>query len=1090
MAIIRVHKDALKQKPFIHHIESTNLIEWLADSDYQEIGEQGAIVLHNGRVIADSTKHDDINERCDFSIGLFDEIDVVARPQGTTVLVAAIVAVVAAGIAIALAPKPEIPNDLGKSSESPNNQLNAATNRYRPRQAIPDIAGEVVSYPDFIQPSYYEYVSNLKIVKEIFCVGVGQYEIDEVKTEGTLIDDISGSSYIIHPPGSTPSELLNVRGTNDIDGVVVVPPDDPSVSVGVTDADISGGNTIVVPVSAATQINLQIGDELRIDGTYVPEGGGSPAALGVLTTVIGLSSAGGEATITVSTAFPAADPDSFDGTLKNTSADSIGQFYTLQGTAIEEIWYQIQMPRGIRDDDGTNLNINLVIQAQKIDALGNNIGSLVQKFVTISGATLDSQFRTFKLTSADGITPGRYKAAVIRTTNSVGLDGIDLVKIEDIQSVTPYTASFGDVTLLEVERRATTFATSQRQSKINCIARRKLELFDFNTGTFDTGVFTHTRDFRQYVMYCLDKLGKVNTKYIAYDELEQTAENFNFVELGYFDFTFDSEDISLRDRIATACNVARVRYYNVGNTFRFVREEQKLTRSAMFNRRNLAPRSSSQTWKFNRANDFDSIELKYVDPISNSEAYIRRKINQVTGDIEDGVGNRVSEINLAGCRNELQATDRCELEIRKIKYLRRSVQDVALSEALTIGVGERVGWADFNDSQIFHGEILSQNGDLFETSEKFTPEDGVDYYVYITDQDGNVSNSVIATAHPSTDFGFQASELVAYTADGYQTQLGSRYIIASQSDVVASDFTVLKRGRPNNRGECSIELIEYNDNIFAEDGTAIPQDVILPDDVSISDVVQDPADASSSIQFASSGDVNETSPGAIKIGQWIDGKLGLDPSLYEVKADIVSGSGISGDSTGVWLSLSTDREWALDITSPANSVVDLTITVREIANPSNTDSMNVRLRSEVYITNPSSLIEFDRASYSTTASAESSEPDPIARFVFATSGNIRELAESGAYFVTGTFTDTVFDNPSDYELFATVSSGSTPGGDLTGTWLNFGDGNIEFEVTQSGLGTTTSELSIEIRQVSDTSNTDTATFTLTATVADPPPPEL
>lgn len=1086
MAVIRIHKDPLKRNADVHKVDSCNLIEWLSNNA-QELRCSNAAVFLNGIEIANSNAHDDVDSLCDIDIGLFDQVDIISVPQGTELVYAIVVAVVAAGIAIALAPKPSIPNDVGKKSESPNNQLNAATNSFRPREAIPDISGNVISYPDFIQPSYYEYVSNLKIVKEIFCIGVGQYDITDIKTENTLIDDLAGSSYIIHPPGSAPSELLNVRGTTDIDGVVVVPPDDPTVSTDVTDADISGVTTIVVPDSAVSAISLSVDDDLRIDGTYTPEGGGSPATLGVLTTVTSLSSASGETTIGVSTAFPASDPNTFTGTLKNSSSSAIGQFYTLQGTEIEEIWYQIQMPRGIRDDDGTTLNMGLVIQAQGVDELGNDVGPLIQKFVTISGNTLDSQFRTFKLDSSDGITPGRYRAAVVRTTDSVGTDGLDLVKIEDIQSVTPYTASFGDVTLLEVERRATTGATSARQSKINADVTRKLELFDFDTGTFDDGVYTATRDYAQYVMYLLHKVGKVPLKYIAYNELKEISDGLTFDELGYFDFTFDSKDISLRDRVSTACNAARVRYYNVGNVFRFVREQQRLTRSAMFNRRNVAPAQSSQTWKFTRANDYDSLELKYVDPESNAEAYIRKKINQSSGAIEGGLGDRFDSIDLAGCRNELQAKDRAELEIRKIKYLKRRVKDIALSEALTIGVGERVGWADFNDSEIFHGEVLAQDGDLFETSEKFTPVDGVDYYVYLTDANGAVSNSVLATAHPSTEFGFQASGLTAYTADGYQSQLGSRYLIASQSDVEASDFTVLKRGKPNANGECEIELIQYDDRVFEEDGTAPAINVELPGNVSIKDLAKDPEDAQSSIRFTSGGDVEQAAPSVIDIGNWIDGKLGLDPSLFEVKADIVSGSGITGSATGVWLSLESDRQWDLSITTPQNSIVELTITVREKDDHANTDSMNVRLRSEVYVNNPSSEVEFDKSSYTSTVTATTSEPSPEAFFSFSPTGNIRR-PQGGAFIVTGSWTDTVPDDPSDYELRATLNSGDTPDDSPLNTWIDFGSGNIVFSLSQTAgvEGTKTCELSIETRQVSDTSNTSTATFTITSVVANPP----
>ena len=48
-----------------------------------------------------------------------------------------------------------------------------------------------MSYPDFAQLSYYEYQSNDRVFREIFCVGVGQYTISDVKVGDDLLTDRS-----------------------------------------------------------------------------------------------------------------------------------------------------------------------------------------------------------------------------------------------------------------------------------------------------------------------------------------------------------------------------------------------------------------------------------------------------------------------------------------------------------------------------------------------------------------------------------------------------------------------------------------------------------------------------------------------------------------------------------------------------------------------------------------------------------------------------------------------------------------------------------------------------------------------------------
>jgi hypothetical protein len=54
---------------------------------------------------------------------------------------------------------------------------------------------------------------------------------------------------------------------------------------------------------------------------------------------------------------------------------------------------------------------------------------------------------------------------------------------------------------------------------------------------------------------------------------------------------------------------------------------------------------------------------------------------------------------------------------------------------------------------------------------------------------------------------------------------------------------------------------------------------------------------------------------------------------------------------------------------------------------------------------------------------------------------------------------------SAYEIRMTVNSGSTPSGSATGTWLSLGTTRT-WTISQSGAGTTTSNVTVEIRRAS------------------------
>ena len=284
--------------------------------------------------------------------------------------------------------------------------------------------------------------------------------------------------------------------------------------------------------------------------------------------------------------------------------------------------------------------------------------------------------------------------------------------------------------------------------------------------------------------------------------------------LGYFDFSFDDSDVGAKQFVQTICNVARVSAYEIASgNWRFVRDELKSARVALFNRRNVAPSSSKLSGKFQRGLDFDSVEVRYVDPDLNTTAFIRKRINPTTGVIENGLGVRVQKMELAGCRNQYQAENRAQREIGRIRYQRVKVAERTHMDALALGIGERVGWGYIADSKIFTGEIRSQSGNVFTTSEKFEPLAGQTYYVYISNDDGSTSNTVICTARSDgNSFGFEAEGLTAYTADGFDIQMGSIYMIATDSE--AHDYIITKRGKPSQAGIVDVELVNYDERAY------------------------------------------------------------------------------------------------------------------------------------------------------------------------------------------------------------------------------------------------------------------------------------
>ena len=798
-----------------------NLLDWLNENEETNFGGLHAQITLNDKVIVQTwegepEKHE---QATDVELGLFDIVKVTLRPAADPFSIAIAVAfgVVAAAISIALAPKPVIPTSLTEDSgegRNSNNQLNAAKNSYRPRQAIPDIAGQVVSYPDFAQLSYYEYQSNKRVFREIFCVGVGQYTISDVKVGDDLLTDSAGNEYTVYH-NTSPPNLLNIRPNSNSLEVDIPAPDDNEATIflsGKVGAPYVNGQTIVLTESLMDDLSLQVGDTVELAFSWYASEIQQERYVETTATVQSV----GTTSFTTNYTF-AFNGDRLNGYITKSNGGIQDKWYTLEGDAITEVWLDLKMPSGIKSDTGGSTTITLTLTIEELDATGTPTGTTYERGCVFAGNTRSALYQTFKLTQDDGIGVGRFRAKIDRITNSLGDNAIDLVTMEAVKSITPYTADFGDVTLIDVTRSSNARVSRGQSDKLNCLVTRKLRIYDHATNTYGA-TYEETRRFCDYAFYLLHEVSGVAIEDID-ESLWEIYDNLSDDELGYFDATFDDKNMSLRDRMEIICNTARVRYWNVGIKWFFVREESKPISSMMFNRRNLsASRAHRFTQSFRRPSDYDGVTIRYVDPVTNSEAQIYRSID-ATGAIVNEEGINSLEFNMTvGCRNVLQATNRAELEVRRLIYQSAKVTDTALMDALEMQIGERVDYVDIYDGDTFDGEILGVSGNVYTTSERFEPENGLTYYVYVTDSNGNISNSVVAT--PRSDgniYGFEASGLSGVYLAGGTIQSGSRYVIASAEDLEAQSYIAIARGRPNEQGECSIELAEYNELMFEED---------------------------------------------------------------------------------------------------------------------------------------------------------------------------------------------------------------------------------------------------------------------------------
>ena len=75
------------------------------------------------------------------------------------------------------------------ASPSPTYSLNAQGNIARLGQPIPVVYGRNVIYPDFIGQPYTEYAGNEQYLYQLFCIGHGQFDIEQIRIEDTIVEN-------------------------------------------------------------------------------------------------------------------------------------------------------------------------------------------------------------------------------------------------------------------------------------------------------------------------------------------------------------------------------------------------------------------------------------------------------------------------------------------------------------------------------------------------------------------------------------------------------------------------------------------------------------------------------------------------------------------------------------------------------------------------------------------------------------------------------------------------------------------------------------------------------------------------------------
>jgi len=491
---IIIHRDpeGINKREFVQ----CNKGEMLLDALIRVYGHDGFTVptlIFKGSMIEenmiDQLDFDQLNQ----PLVEYDIINIVHRPLGTELIYAIVTAVLVVALTPTPSPPPvpENPN-FQKTNESPNNRLTGQTNLARPQGRIPDIYGRMRVYPDLGAKTVTEYISHVKFVTEYLIIGRGSYQIEDLKSSETGIDDIKGTSHIIYSPNQIIPRITDATRSNEVNGQLLKAPNETGVMT-FSDDNLSFSNSFgfgvitnddIIDTSLGDFSALAQGDQFTItnsasnDGTYTFES---------FTETLVSGDSGEENyyyTIKVLEAFTI---ESVGATLVDflelSGSNTIGAFVVSGKTS--EIWLDFIANRGLVDRrNGSNVAVTLEfdIILDELDDAGLIISTqTITK--TFTDNNIDQRFYTVKVVPP--VLDARYQVSCQRQTETVddsayyddlkwsGLTGIGFID----------NFAQGNVTSVLLTTQATDQATQSQERKFNAVVTRKLRTYDTNTSS-------------------------------------------------------------------------------------------------------------------------------------------------------------------------------------------------------------------------------------------------------------------------------------------------------------------------------------------------------------------------------------------------------------------------------------------------------------------------------------------------------------------------------------------------------------------------------------------------------------------------------
>lgn len=466
----------------------------------------------------------------------------------------------------------------------------------------------------------------------------------------------------------------------------------------------------------------------------------------------------------------------------------------------------------------SDLVIELDIIITPVDISGSPTGSSITHSKIIQGSGIQRELigSTFEITfpATDNLT-----VEVIRTTFPiVGTGGAvsDTIRFQSLYAQSDLgVIDFGNLTLIQTKVEPNV-DDKTIGGALTMEVTRKLPQRIGTTNTFTSDLYPTNNIADIICAISLDPyIGNRDIDELDVDNIYNTSAEidtyFNNPDCSEFSYTFDNSNMTFEEILTTISAAAFCTAYRQGNKIKLFFEKETDTSVRLFNHRNKIPKSETRVVTFGNVNDYDGIEMSWVDPSTNEVEifYIP----------SDKSAINAKSFTAIGVRNLSQAHRLAYRAWNKIRYQNVTTEFKATQEADPLVLGERILVADNTRSSTQDGEVVDQNILELTLSQRTIFEDNENYTIFLSHVDGTVQ-SIEVTAG-SDDFKVILAEAptlsLALDVDLYARTV---YQVVKDGGNASRAFLVVEK-EPLDNFTSDLKAVLYDERFYQNDDGSI-----------------------------------------------------------------------------------------------------------------------------------------------------------------------------------------------------------------------------------------------------------------------------